>query len=226
MLQNPLVGILPQDQADLILVMIITIPLSYIFSFIYNKYLLLALTMTLTMGFQSLLFPEEKWLLWGQQQVVYLLVIFSPRKYVGHIVIVECFLVLSLIQLRRLYLSYGVNRFDITGIFMMQLFNYIGMAYNYQNGIKDPAKLSQDQLDRRIIDKPNYITYLGYVNFLPASLVGPVYEYIDFENYFNRTGDYVNIPNTLPAVGKELLIFIFSLFLYGITSIFPIERVT
>lgn len=87
MLQNPLAGLLPDDQADLILIMIITIPLSYIFSLIYNKYLLLALTMTLTMGVQSLLFPEDKWILWGQQQVVYILVLISPRKYVGHIII-------------------------------------------------------------------------------------------------------------------------------------------
>jgi hypothetical protein len=136
MLQNPLTGILPDDQADLILIMIITIPLSYIFSFIYNKYILLALTMTLTMGFQSLLFPEDKWILWGQQQIVYILILISPRKYVGHIIIIESFAVLMFMQLQRLYMAYGVNRFDITGIFMMQLFNWVGMGYNYQNGAK------------------------------------------------------------------------------------------
>lgn len=139
MLQNPLAGILPDDQADLILIMIITIPLSYIFSFIYNKYILLALTMTFTMGFQSLLFPDDKWMLWGQQQIVYILVLVSPRKYVGHIITIESFAVLLFMQLQRLYMAYGVNRFDITGIFMMQLFNWVGMAYNYQNGQKDPS---------------------------------------------------------------------------------------
>lgn len=85
---------------------------------------------------------------------------------------------------------------------MMQLFNYIGMGYNYQNGIKDKNLLSNDQISRRIVERPSYITYLGYVNFLPACLVGPVYEYIDFEHYLNRTGDYANIPSTLPAIGK------------------------
>jgi hypothetical protein len=35
-----------------------------------------------------------------------------------------------------MYNSYGINTFDITGILMMQLFNYIGLAYNYQNGAK------------------------------------------------------------------------------------------
>lgn len=92
--------------------------------------------MSLTISFQSIIFPEEKWLLWGQQQIVYFLVIFSPRRYVGHIVIAESFLALTLMQAKRMYFNYGENNFDITGIFMMQLFNYIGMGYNYQNGAK------------------------------------------------------------------------------------------
>lgn len=106
-MQNPLVGVLPNDQADLILIMLISIPLSYLLSLVYNKYLFLALTMALTISIQSILFPTERWILWIQQQIVYLLVIFSPRKYVGHIVIVECFLALILLHARRLYLSYG-----------------------------------------------------------------------------------------------------------------------
>lgn len=58
MLQNPLLGILPPDQADLILIMLVTIPLSYLLSLIYNKYLFLTMTMALTIAFQSYLFPN------------------------------------------------------------------------------------------------------------------------------------------------------------------------
>ncbi len=136
MLQNPIAYFLPADQAQLVLVMIVSIPLSYILSLIYNKYLLLALTMTITISFQSLLFPDEKWILWGQQQIVFLLILYCPRSYIGHIVTFESFLLLSCVQLRRMYNAYGINSFDITGILMMQLFNYIGLAYNYQNGGK------------------------------------------------------------------------------------------
>ena len=88
MLENPLLAILPPDQANLVLIMLISIPLSYILSLIYNKFLFLAMTMSLTIGIQSIIFPEDRWYLWGQQQIVYLLVLFSPRKYVGHIVLV------------------------------------------------------------------------------------------------------------------------------------------
>jgi hypothetical protein len=151
MLQNPLLVILPPDQADLILIMLVTIPLSYLLSLIYNKYLFLSLTMALTIAFQSYLFPNEKWILWAQQQLIYLLVVLSPRKHVGHIVIIECFLALSLLHVYRLYINYGENPFDMTGIFMMQLFNYIGLAYNYQNGAKPIESLSPDQIERRVV---------------------------------------------------------------------------
>jgi hypothetical protein len=60
---------------------------------------------------------------------------FAPRKHVGHYVLVESFLALAAVQIRRIYISYAVNGVDITGIFMMQLFVWVGMAYNYQNGL-------------------------------------------------------------------------------------------
>jgi hypothetical protein len=63
------------------------------------------------------------------------------------------------------------------------------------------------------------------VNFLPACLVGPVYEYTDFENYLNRTGDYVSIPNTLPPTLKEAGVFVLALAYYAATSIFPISNI-
>ena len=64
---------------------------------------------------------------------------------------------------------------------MMQLFNYIGTAYNYQRGIENIQYLSPEQIGRRLIEKPNYITYIGYVNFLPACMVGPSFQFKDFD---------------------------------------------
>lgn len=48
---------------------------------------------------------------------------------------------------------------------------------------------------------PDILTYIGYVFFLPACLVGPVYEFKDYYNYLNRKENYANIPNTfMPAM--------------------------
>lgn len=126
--------------------------------------------------------------------------------------------------MRRLSMTYGENSMDITAIFMMQLFNYIGLGYNYQNGALPEEQLSQDQLQRRIVNPPNYLTYLGFVNFLPACLVGPSYEYTDFDNYLHRRGDYVSIPNTLIAMVKEFGVFLLALGLYFATAYFNLDR--
>ena len=53
---------------------------------------------------------------------------------VGIIILIESFAFLTLVQIRRMYIAYAVNGVDITGILMMQMFLYIGLAFNYQNG--------------------------------------------------------------------------------------------
>lgn len=65
---------------------------------------------------------------------------------------------------------------------------------------------------------------MGYVNFLPACLVGPVYEYADFDNYLHRRGDYVSIPSTLSAMLREGGVFLLSLGIYFGTAYFHIDR--
>lgn len=82
------------------------------------------------------MFDNERYFLWAQQQIVFLLLKFGPRKQIGKIVILESFIFLAIIQMRRMYISYGVNGVDITGILMMQTFLYAGLAYNYENGMK------------------------------------------------------------------------------------------
>jgi len=116
--------------------MVLSIPLSYLLGQLKKKYLILAVSISCSVIFQSLMFGSEKYILWAQQHVVYLLIKFGPRNKVGIIVMIETFINLAIIQIRRMYISYGVNGVDITGILMMQTFLYVGLAYNYQNGLK------------------------------------------------------------------------------------------
>jgi hypothetical protein len=45
-----------------------------------------------------------------------------------------------------MYVAYGKNDVDITAVLMMQVFLYVGFAYNYQDGIdsanNSPRKIS------------------------------------------------------------------------------------
>lgn len=155
--------------------MVLSIPLSYTLSVLKNKYLILAVSIICSAVFQCLMFGNEVFFLWGQQQFVYVLLKFAPRKNIGKWVISTTFVFLAFIQIRRMYISYGVNGVDITGILMMQTFLYVGLAYNYENGLKSDELLTPSAIKRKVVNLPDYLTYIGYVFFLPSCLVGPVF---------------------------------------------------
>lgn len=60
----------------------------------------------------------------------------------GKWVFFTTFAFLAFIQIRRMFISYGVNGVDITGILMMQTFLYVGLAFNYENGLKSDELLT------------------------------------------------------------------------------------
>ena len=55
---------------------------------------------------------------------------------------------------------------------------------------------------------------MGFVFFLPSAMVGPAFEYRDYEDYINRKGDYEKLPSTLKAGFNELLVFIMTIGIY------------
>ena len=127
---------LDEEQATLISLMLLTIPLSYLMGLLRNKYMILGLSFVTSVIFQSIMFPYEKYFLWAQQQIVYLLLVFTPRRIVGKVILLESFIFLAWIQIRRMYIAYAVNGVDITGILMMQIFLYVGLGFNYEHGAK------------------------------------------------------------------------------------------
>lgn len=78
---------LDEEQATLISLMLLTIPLSYLMGLLRNKYMILALSFVTSIIFQSIMFPYEKYFLWAQQQIVYLLLVFTPRRIVGKVIL-------------------------------------------------------------------------------------------------------------------------------------------
>ena len=204
---------LDEDQANLIACMLFSIFISFLLKPIRSKYLLLATSIGFSIFFQSLIYSSEKYILWFQQQIIYVLLRIAPREKIGIIVFIESFTFLTIVQIRRMYLTYGENKVDITGILMMQVFLYIGLAYNYQNG-KDVQNLSESAKKRAVKHVPDYLTYLGYVFFLPCCLIGPVFEFRDFEDYINKREEYENIPSNVKAVLNESKIFLCCLAIY------------
>lgn len=126
---------LPPDQLRLVICLIAAIPLSYAMSCLHKARPIIYLTCIVSVIMQIIVFQYEAPLLWIQQHIVYLICKYGKRSKVGKIVLLETFMTLIVIQIRRMYLSYGAENVDITAIFMMQVFLYVGFAYNYQDGI-------------------------------------------------------------------------------------------
>lgn len=142
---------LPPDQLRLISCLLISIPLSFFMSTIHKPSKLLSFTCIVTIIFHSYLFGFEALGLWLQQHIVYFICKFGPRKRAGFIVSIETFMFLFAVQIRRMIMSYGEENYDITAVLMMQVFNYIGFAYNYQDGLD-----SEKHTERTIFKLPSY----------------------------------------------------------------------
>ncbi len=58
--------------------------------------------------------------------------------------------------------------------------------------------------------------YLGYIHFLPSSLIGPPIEYNDYKNYMNEEEVYAKIPSVFKIVGITMMETFLFLALYMI----------
>lgn len=194
---------LPPDQLRLVSCLILAIPISYLMSCLRQSKHIIMLTCSVSIIMQIVVFQYEAPLLWIQQHIVYFLCKYLKRSKVGKMVLLETFAALIIIQVRRMYLSYGSENVDITAIFMMQVFLYVGFAYNYQDGAAGASHQSLAS-ERTIYSFPSYKEYLGYVLFVPSCLVGPVFEFNDYHNYIYRKGIYENVSKgfSIPGIKK------------------------
>jgi hypothetical protein len=127
---------LPEDQIRLITCLVLSVFISYFLSKIKTPNTFILTSFICTVVFQIYVFREEVILLWVQQAIVYLLCKYANRAKIGRIVLLETFAYLIMVQVRRMYIAYGKNDVDITAVLMMQVFLYVGFAYNYEDGIK------------------------------------------------------------------------------------------
>lgn len=127
---------LPEDQIRLITCLVLSVFISYFLSKIKTPNTFILTSFICTVVFQIYVFREEVILLWVQQAIVYLLCKYANRAKIGRIVLFETFAYLIMVQVRRMYIAYGKNDVDFTAVLMMQVFLYVGFAYNYEDGIK------------------------------------------------------------------------------------------
>lgn len=64
--------------------------------------------------------------------------------------------------------------------------------------------MTKEQQHNKIMGTIGFLDFLGYVNFLPTSLIGPALEYNDYKDFMELSKQYSNIPSVFKISFKTL----------------------
>ncbi|EPX73246.1 membrane bound O-acyltransferase [Schizosaccharomyces octosporus yFS286] len=127
---------------------------------------------------------------------------------------------------------YPSDRGDITASQMVLCMKLTAFAWSVYDGRQAENTLSDYQKQRRLKKLPNLFFFLGYVFFFPSVLVGPAFDYVDYEHFitlsmFDTPRDPMETqitPHSLkPALGRCWRGVVWLLgFLFG-SSLFPLS---
>ena len=86
---------------------------------------------------------------------------------------------------------------DITSYTMLLTCKLSALAYCYQDGATDSAKLNDDQRQRMVVNLPSVLELASYVWYANASALGVFFEFSDYKRYIERTHEYRDVPSPI-----------------------------
>ena len=111
---------------------------------------------------------------------------------------------------------------DVSIILMMNTPKYTSFAWNYKDGAEPKEKLSDDQYQRRIEKLPGFWQYFSYIFFYASSLVGPAFDFKEYDDFINLRGDFEKLPSSfIPAIKSLFGGFLCMALLINLNPIFP-----
>jgi len=76
---------------------------------------------------------------------------------------------------------------DITGAQMVLVIKLSSFCWNVWDGRQNPADLSDSQKERAITTLPSLWDYAGFVAFFPSIMIGPAFDYVDYQRWLNTS---------------------------------------
>jgi lysophospholipid acyltransferase len=76
---------------------------------------------------------------------------------------------------------------DITGAQMVMVMKLSAFCWNVWDGKQKDSDLNETQKERAIKQLPDVLTYAGFVAFFPSVMVGPAFDFVDYERWLNTT---------------------------------------
>ncbi|PPJ50442.1 hypothetical protein CBER1_05574 [Cercospora berteroae] len=76
---------------------------------------------------------------------------------------------------------------DITGAQMVLVMKLSAFCWNVWDGTQKEEDLNDVQKERAIRKLPGLLDYAGFVAFFPSIMIGPAFDYADYESWLNTT---------------------------------------
>ncbi|KAM3147373.1 hypothetical protein pb186bvf_000624 [Paramecium bursaria] len=213
---------LPEDQIRMIIGLLSTVPLGFIYKQIPNPFLRQIIGLILGIFFTLFVYGYGIINVLVQSVIVYELTkrIKLKGPINAKVIFIQTMLYVSAHHIYRQITDYGGWSLDITTILMINCAKWTSFAYCYQDGLKNDEDLIQDQKERKITKLPSYFDYFTYIFFFFGCLAGPVYDYYDYDIFVNRKAVYSSIPNTIKETFR---LFMFAL-IYSALYIFLLPK--
>jgi hypothetical protein len=150
--------------------------------------------------------------------VAYAMMAFLPRKTQAPVVMVWVLAYLSYNHLLSILYRFGSMNMDISTYTMLLTCKLSALAYCYQDGMTESAKLNKDQRDRMVVNFPTPLEFASYVWYAQACALGVFFEFSDYKRFIERTHEYKNVPCPIIPSLKWLAQGILCLVLFQIAS--------
>ncbi|SMQ53226.1 unnamed protein product [Zymoseptoria tritici ST99CH_3D7] len=76
---------------------------------------------------------------------------------------------------------------DITGAQMVMVMKLSAFCWNVWDGKQKDSDLNDVQKERAVKQLPDILTYAGFVAFFPSVMVGPAFDFVDYDRWLNTT---------------------------------------
>lgn len=93
---------------------------------------------------------------------------------------------MSVSHIYRMYAA-SPSSVDITGAQMVLVMKLSAFCWNVWDGKQKEADLSPDQQSRAVKKLPSILNYAGFVAFFPSVMIGPAFDYSDYERWINTS---------------------------------------
>lgn len=124
--------------------------------------------------------------------ICYFCLYLTPRRQSALVVGVLTGTILTIVHIHR-YLHTDGQDYSIDTLMMMTFVKQTILAFNYKDGAPG-ANVTPREKKYSIEKIPSLLSYLAYVFSLQSSVIGPSFEYKDWDSFMDLKGDYAKMP--------------------------------